>query len=100
MWPGRYWPPGFRSNATVSVFKMVLATYGYDQCADGGLEQGMEKLALYAVGEQVKHAARQLTSGRWTSKMGPNHDIEHPDVYSLEGPEYGKVVMFLRRKRR
>jgi hypothetical protein len=60
------------------------------------VEFGWEKVAIYATDEGPAHAARQLENSRWTSKLGPDDDIEH----TLEGlcsPLYGSVVQFLRR---
>jgi hypothetical protein len=52
---------------------------------------------LYADDQAApKHAARQLASGRWTSKIGVLEDIEH-DLRDLEGDEYGKVVVVIKR---
>ncbi len=45
------------------------------------------------------HAARQMTNGRWTSKLGAWEIIEH-DFDALEGAEYGQIVEILRRRRR
>ncbi|MBI4658306.1 MAG: hypothetical protein HY735_05550 [Verrucomicrobia bacterium] len=64
------------------------------------LEPDFEKVVLN-VDEQhgrVTHAARQLPDGRWTSKLGPQWDINH----LLEGlcgprPAYGDVAQILRR---
>jgi hypothetical protein len=43
-----------------------------------------------------KHAARQLPSGRWTSKLGPMEDIEHA-LHDLTGMAYGSVVLVMKR---
>jgi len=98
-WPGRHWPKGFGSSRSVRTFKNFLALHRFEQCGDGALEEGWEKVALYATGDTAQHAARQLNSGEWTSKMGHGIVITHPDVHSVEGPKYGKVVMYFRRKR-
>ena len=37
---------------------------------DSALEPGWERIALFTIDNEVKHAARQLPSGTWTSKMG------------------------------
>jgi len=42
------------------------------------------------------HVARQLPSGRWTSKMGFLEDIEHT-VDALRGFYYGAVTQILKR---
>lgn len=98
-WPGRldaYWLPGCPEQPSIPAFKALFAIFRYKPCADGRLESGYEKLALYAKGNEPTHAARQLRNGRWTSKCGANVDIEHK-VKDLEGPKYGKVIMYFRR---
>jgi hypothetical protein len=44
----------------------------------------------------AKHAARQLPSGRWTSKIGVLEDIEH-SLRDLEGDEYGTATVLMKR---
>ncbi len=91
-----YWPPGVVCERTLIAFIQAFATVGYAPCSDGALEEGWEKVAIYATDEGPEHAARQLENGRWSSKLGPDDDIEH----TLEGlcsPIYGTVVQFLRR---
>ncbi len=58
---------------------------------------GYEKLAIYAMADQPKHAARQLPGGMWTSKLGQGIDIEHM-LEGLESELYGKVVKIMRRR--
>ena len=45
------------------------------------------------------HAALQLESGAWTSKLGDFEDIEHVTVDAVNGPLYGRPVAFLSRRR-
>jgi hypothetical protein len=95
---GRYWPANLDRNGDVHDFIYLYAREGgYSLCSDGTLEVGFEKIALY-VGDdnEVKHAARQLPSGRWTSKLGDYEDIEH-DLAALEGGGYGRIMQFLKR---
>ena len=51
------------------------------------------------VGGEYMHAALQLESGKWTSKMGPDEDIEHDAPENLAGPCFGQVTAFMKRKR-
>jgi hypothetical protein len=101
-WPHRdaFWPPGIPYEDTVDAFVRAFATLGYTQCADGVLETDFEKVAIYAdfTGTPT-HAARQLTDGTWTSKLGQDADIVHTEPRVLNGPEYGTVVRFMRRRR-
>jgi hypothetical protein len=72
-----YWPQGVLRERTFAAFIHALATLGYGPCPDGALEVGWEKVAIYATADGPAHAARQLENGRWTSKLGPDDDIEH-----------------------
>lgn len=96
-WPSQdaFWPPGVPINTTVAAFIQAFGTLGYFPCSDGSLENGYIKVVLYALGADVKHAARQLPSGLWASKLGKAEDIEHDTPESLTGPVYGQVVQFL-----
>jgi hypothetical protein len=101
-WPGpdterEYWPPGVRREETLSALQEAFASLGYAPCDDEGLEVGFDKVALFADAENVPmHVARQLPTGRWTSKLGTLEDIEHA-LRDLEGYSYGAVVLFLKR---
>jgi len=92
-----YWPPDIPRAETVEAFVLAYQTLGYQVCTTGDLEDGYEKIALYAVGNtNPTHAARQLPNGKWTSKCGDLDDIEH-ELDGLVGDSYGAVVSFMRR---
>jgi hypothetical protein len=95
----RHWPAGIAREHTVEAYMAALATVGYTPCDDGKLEDGYEKIAIYLGDGRPKHAARQMESGRWTSKLGPWEDIEH-QLDGLAGGDYGDVSIFMRRPRR
>jgi hypothetical protein len=44
------------------------------------------------------HAARQLDSKMWTSKMGDDEDIMH-ELHGLTGGDYGDVRQFMKRQK-
>ena len=95
----QYWPDGAPEECTVEAYAEAFRILGYETCGDGSLETGFEKIALFAGEEGPTHAARQLTEGRWTSKLGMLEDVEH----SLEGLSesyYGQVVLFMKRRAR
>jgi len=98
-----YWPKGIPREVTVSAFVSAFGTRGFFPCADGFLEKGIEKIALFAKrsgGALIPtHAALQLESGQWTSKMGTLEDIIHVTCDAVNGPVYGQAVEFLARKR-
>lgn len=96
--PGYYWPRRAPLAYTLESYTAALAIHGFYVCDDGEPEQGFEKIALYANTDgQPTHAARQLASGRWTSKLGDEEDITHDSLAALEGADYGTVVCFLKR---
>jgi len=96
-----YWPPGVaRDNSQATVIR-IFELHGYQVCETPDTELGFEKIAIYehpAFG--VEHVARQLESGRWTSKIGEWEDIEHENPSMLECEDYGRVVRFMRRNRK
>ena len=96
-WPDddAFWPTKDRA-VTVEVFVKVFATLRYAPTESEHLEDGFERVVLFGKDGRITHTARQLSNGRWTSKLGYDVDIEH-DLRGLEGPVYGRVVQFLRR---
>ena len=84
-------------ESDLAAFTTAFSTLGYAPCADGALEDGFEKVAIYQSPRGIQHAARQLSTGRWTSKLGGLEDIEHASPAELEGAEYGEVVQYMRR---
>ncbi len=77
----------------LGAYISAFGTLGYERCANGSLEEDFEKVAIYeSPSGYVVHMARQLHTGRWTSKLGGLEDIEHASPAELEGREYGAVV--------
>ncbi len=102
-WPGEaesYWPADAPNVDTLDAFRAAFTALGYEMCDTGELESGFEKIALFSTpGQDPTHAARQLPSGEWTSKMGRSVDITHLTLQSIEGEVYGRVAIFMRRVR-
>ena len=98
-----YWPLGIRRAETVQAFMQAYATLGFERCTDGSLEAGVEKIALFGKtrGATVvpTHAALQLESGQWTSKLGELQDINHVTANAVAGPLYGSILCYLARPR-
>jgi hypothetical protein len=90
------WPAGVARVETLAAFRDAFATLGYVVCDNDQLEANFEKVALFGLAGVPKHAARQLSSGRWTSKLGPMEDIEHA-LHDLTGAVYGSVVLVMKR---
>ena len=96
--PDQEWPEGLPQEDELESIIALFMSRGYGICEHPEFEEGFEKIAIYADGQEPRHTARQLLSGRWTSKMGFNGvDIEHDDLGSIEGSRYGQVSIFLRR---
>jgi len=95
--PRIYWPSGAPGEVTLAACVAVFQMLGYVAGADETLEAGVEKVALFVDAAGVPtHAARQLPSGRWASKLGKLEDIEH-DLRAVEGDIYGTVAVVLKR---
>ena len=100
-----YWPPGLPRRNTIEVVLAALSTAGYAPCGDDTLEDSIEKIAIYGVNAEFRHVARQLPTGRWTSKLGLSFDIEH-ELEALTssanvggGVQYGEVAAYMSRPR-
>ena len=73
---------------------------GFSVCDRWDMEDGFEKIALYAnVADEFTHVASQRLSGRWSSKLGGWEDIEHEHLAALEGGPYGSPRAVMRRER-
>src|SRR5437773_2908427 len=65
------WPAGAPCEVTLAAFREAFATMGYVVCVGEELEVGFQKIAVFANDQAIpRHAARQLNTGRWTSKLG------------------------------
>jgi hypothetical protein len=95
--PDRYWPEGIERKETLESFISAFATLGYHPCANGELEEGLEKVVIYCVGGIPKHMARQFPTGNWTSKLGAQWDIKHYEIQGVNGTIYGEPLQFLAR---
>lgn len=93
-----YWPENIPNELTLDSITELFRQAGYEVCSDGSLEAGHEKIAVYVKDGVPTHAARQLSDGRWTSKLGKYEDIEHDSLEALYGDgygEYGSVAVFM-----
>jgi len=85
----------------MDAFVQAYQTLGFKVCFSNALERGVEKIALYGQDRNgiivPTHAALQLESGAWTSKLGDCEDIEHAVVDNVNGPRYGHPQVYLQR---
>lgn len=110
MWPGgqemkicdgfHYWPDDVEDSEDVTAFIKAFEKTGYTLCDNHDFEEGFRKIALYVVKDttQCTHAARQLSNGKWTSKLGEFNDIQHGTPYTIEGKVYGEVYCIMKRE--
>ena len=103
----RWWQPGtcwlptdwpFDDCGPAALERAFLELGYEDAGGNDALEPGHLKVALYGSGFLYTHAARQLPSGRWTSKLGKSVDIEHDTPAVVAGGLYGDVVQVVRRR--
>jgi hypothetical protein len=93
-----YWVEGVPMEETLSAYIQAYQTLGYTPCEKETLELGYTKIALYVNEDGVPiHAARQLSTGKWTSKLGALEDIEH-ELEGLTGDRYGKIGQILKKQ--
>ena len=98
-----YWPTEVPREVSIEAFSSAFEGLGYRECRNGEVEEGLEKIALFARHARSAkpvptHAARQLSNGHWTSKLGRREDIVHRNVDDVSGPAYGVPVKFMKRK--
>lgn len=92
-----YWPAGVSLEITLDTFVRAFATRGFVLCERDQLEPGFEKIAFYVDRNgNPTHVARQLSNGKWTSKLGDWEDIEHK-LDGLTDSSYGSVAKVLKR---
>lgn len=97
--PGVYWPISVPpDDFGISILELAFAALGFTDCGpNDSLETGFEKVALYGSVEFYTHAAKQLATGKWTSKLGRDVDIEHDAPDNVAGGLYGEVVQYMKR---
>lgn len=93
-----YWPEGIEDDTRIETFIKAMETENFSICTNDNVEPNITKIALYAKNGQCTHAARQLSNGLWTSKLGYYHDIQHSTPQSLEGELYGKVYCYMNKE--
>ena len=92
-----YWPANATRALTLQAFQEAFATLGYVACETEEYETDFEKIALFTTPSGLPtHAARQLSSNRWTSKLGRMEDIEH-NLRDVEGAVYGSLAVVMKR---
>lgn len=96
--PWACWPDDLPEWDTLENYIRAYAKLGFTECDTADLEPGVEKIAIFTDGHDAPtHAARQLPSGRWTSKFGKGIDFEH-DLDEIDGdPAVGSIARCMER---
>jgi len=97
--PGYYWPPDIAQEYAIERAVALFVRLGFVTCSGAERESDFEKVAIYSDGVEYTHAARQVASGQWTSKLGHHQDIEHASPECLVGHEFGQVACIMKRQR-
>lgn len=95
---GHYWPAAVPMEYTLDSYCQVFISNGYMPCTDDKPEPGYEKVAIYVDANGLpSHAARSISAGTWTSKLGRLEDIEHDTLSALENSDYGTVARIFKK---
>ena len=102
----RWWQPASRhffwpieeTEASLDVYLRMFGSQGFERCESGELEAPFAKVAIYVDAQgNFLHVAKQLESGRWSSKCGGESDIAHSTAELLEGSAYGRLLGYMKR---
>ncbi len=92
-----FWPADVQRVETLEAFIEAFKTLSFTICDSPEYEEGYEKIAIYASANgKPTHAARQLSNGCWSSKLGRSYDIDH-EINSVSGSNYGAVSVIMKR---
>jgi hypothetical protein len=95
---GYTWPTAPRNPSTDAAIALFIGQ-GFEKCDNAEVEPQWEKIAIFGDHAGYTHAARQLESGHWMSKLGKLHDIEHKVLEDLTDGDYGTVIQIMRKRR-
>lgn len=92
------WPDDVRNDESVEAFIAYFESIGYSPCDNSTLEEGFLKIAIFVKDDFPTHTSHQLSTGKWSSKMGfDGVDIEHDDLHCISGAAYGAATVYMRR---
>jgi hypothetical protein len=92
-----FWPEEVPRNESLSAFKYLFESLGYQECNNYDYEEGFDKIAIYRdMNYKTTHASKLLSPGVWSSKLGKCEDIEH-SFHGLDSDVYGSVALVMKR---
>ena len=97
-----FWPNDVPREYTIDAYFQLFESYGYSKCKNGDIEEGFIKIAFFYSTNKYNnpdsfHAARQLSDGQWTSKLGESIDVSHT-LNAMSNSNYGEVIQFFKKK--
>ena len=100
-----HWPAGLPHNRDPETLRQLFHQEGFTDCENGDFDPVVVKIALYRMRDadgsyRWTHAARQLKTGLWTSKLGSSYEVTHRNPDDLDGTLYGAVYAYLAKPRR
>lgn len=91
-----YWPHNAPRQVSLEAFIKAFEFLSYEVCETGKYEDGFEKIAIYTKDGKPSHAAKQINSFYWTSKLGKDVDIQH-EIDGVSDSQYGSIAIFMKR---
>ncbi len=84
--PEIFWPRGVpepKNDDDLECYVALFRSWGFEEADSAELEDGYLKIAVFATGDAFDHVAKQLPSGRWSSKGGAMYDFRHGTLEAL-----------------
>jgi hypothetical protein len=95
---GYFWPEDVPPLMGIETVVQLYENRGFQRCHDATPAEGFDRIAIYGFdGIVCQHVAVQRDGESWSSKMGDNADVEHPDPYAIEAGMIGHVRVLMRR---
>lgn len=83
-------------DLNVDDYVSLFFDNGFRRSENTNFMDGVEKIAIYVDDKNLfTHVARQLDTGKWTSKFGEWEDIEHDTLEAIEGSGYGRPYLIM-----
>jgi hypothetical protein len=99
---GAHWPQGVKKRLGIAYLIAAYMTVGFEVCSDAEAtyDPDFDTIVVYQQSGDWTHAAKLLSNGMWSSKLGDGEDISHATPDALNCPSYGTPFRFMRRKKR
>jgi hypothetical protein len=85
--PEFFWPADVpeppEDEDDLDYYVALFGSWGYEVTDSPDLEDGYLKVAIFATDNNFDHVAKQLPSGRWSSKGGKSFDFRHGTLESI-----------------